>query len=114
MLADAQRIAMLAAMGIDTYRLRAAPLRAAPVRVGVDANACVRVDGVDNESAERLLALLPAVLGIARERVWREEAVAVTAQTGIEIDASALHGDAQARRALWNCLKPLARRLQAS
>ena len=113
MLAEMHRIALLAAIGIDTYRLRAAPEPAMSVRIGVDANACVCVDGIDNESAERLLRLLPAALGIARERV-RSHAEAGAANDVIEIDASAVHGDAQARRALWNCLKPLARRLQAS
>ena len=103
---EAQRSAMLAAMGIDVYRLRAAPPSAGPMRIGVDAQACVCVDG--GESAERLLAMLPAVLGIGRERVREAEA----AEDIIEIDASAIRGDARAKRALWQSLKPLARRLR--
>lgn len=109
MLAEAQRTAMLAAMGIDVYRLRNATVLPAPIRIGVDAQACVCVDGDDGESAERLLTLLPVALGVARERVRRAVA---GADSLIEIDASALRGDASARRALWWALKPLARRLR--
>jgi hypothetical protein len=104
---EAQRSAMLAAMGIDVYRLRAAPASAAPARVGIDARACVCVDG--GESAERLFDLLPASLGVARERVR-----AATVDGAIEIDASCLRGDARAKRALWTSLKPLARRLRGT
>jgi hypothetical protein len=107
MLAEAQRRAMLAAMGIDVYRLRAAPPAAGPMRMGVDAHACVCVDGFDGEPAQRLFALLPAMLGVARERV-RDAAV----DGAIEIDASCLRGDARSKRALWASLKPLARRLR--
>lgn len=103
---EAQRSAMLVAMGIDVYRLRAAPPTAGPVRIGVDAQACVCVDG--GESAERLFALLPAALGIERERVRDAE----VADDVIEIDASAIRGDAKAKRALWQSLKPLVRRLR--
>lgn len=108
MLADAQRAAMLAAMGIDVYRLRTAPTSGAPVRVGMDAQACVCVGDIDGASAERLFALLPAVLGVARERLRSEVA---GADSLIEIDASAVRGDGQAKRTLWRALKPLARRL---
>ena len=110
---EAQRIAMLAAMGIDVYRLRMAPAGEALVRVGVDAQARVCMDGRDGESAERLFAMLPAALGVARERV-RSNPDAGAANDVIVIDASAVRGDAQAKRALWSSLKPLARRLQAS
>lgn len=103
---EAQRSAMLAAMGIAVYRLRAAAATPALMRIGVDAQACVCVDG--GESAERLFALLPAALGVARERVRDAEA----ADGIIEIDASAIRGDAKAKRALWQSLKPLARRLR--
>ncbi|MGH8090038.1 MAG: hypothetical protein ACREO6_01130, partial [Rudaea sp.] len=74
MTTEAQRSAMLAAMGIDVYRLRAAPASGLPMRVGVDARACVCVGDIDGESAERLLGLLPAVLGVADERLRREVA----------------------------------------
>lgn len=107
--AEAQRTAMLAAMGIDVYRLRVVSSSAGPMRIGVDAQACVCVDGGDGESTERLLTLLPAALGVARERV--RHAIA-GADSLIEIDASSLRGDAQAKRALWSSLKPLARRLR--
>ena len=104
---EAQRRAMLAAMGIDVYRLRAAPPTAGPMRIGVDAQACVCVDG--GEFAERLFALLPASLGVARERVR-----AAAVDGAIEIDAACLRGDARAKRALWLALKPLARRLRGA
>jgi hypothetical protein len=108
--AEAQRMAMLGAMGIDVYRLRTSPAAAAPLRVGVDARAYVCVDGGDEESAERLLAVLSAALGVARARVTRE----AVADDGaiIEIDASALRANGAAKRGLWNALKPLARRLR--
>ena len=109
MTTEAQRSAMLAAMGIDVYRLRAAPASGVPMRVGVDARACVCVGNIDGESAERLLGLLPAALGVADERLRREVA---GADSIIEIDASCLRGDAKAKRALWQSLKPLARRLR--
>ena len=105
---EAQRSAMLAAMGIAEYRLRVGAASSATIRIGVDAHACVCVDG--GESAGHLFALLPASLGVARERV-RDAA----APDGvIEIDASCLHGDARAKRALWSALKPLARRLRGA
>jgi hypothetical protein len=104
---EAQRSAMLAAMGIDVYRLRVAADTSASMRIGVDAQACVCVDG--RESAERLFALLPASLGVARERVR-----AAAVDGAIEIDASCLRGDARAKRALWSALKPLARRLRGA
>jgi hypothetical protein len=89
---EAQRSAMLAAMGIDVYRLRVAADTSASMRIGVDAQACVCVDG--GECAERLFALLPASLGVARERVR-----AAAVDGAIEIDASCLRGDARAKRA---------------
>lgn len=111
MLAEPQRAAILAAMGIDVYRLRVAAACAAPVRIGLDAQSCVCVDGIDTETTERLFALLPAALGIARERMRYQDADATMADAAIEIDVSALRGDGKAKRALWNSLKPLARRL---
>ncbi|HST28907.1 MAG TPA: hypothetical protein VLK26_11130 [Rudaea sp.] len=108
MLAEAQRTAMLAAMGIAVYRLRAAPAASVPMRISVDPQACVCVDGGDGESAERLFALLPASLGVALERVCDAAAV----DGAVEIDASCLRGDAGAKRMLWQTLKPLARRLR--
>lgn len=104
---EAQRSAMLAAMGIDVYRLRVGEAASASIRIGVDAQARVCVDG--GGSAERLFALLPASLGVARERI-RDAAV----DGAIEIDASCLRGDARAKRALWSSLKPLARRVRGA
>ena len=109
MLAEAQRASMLAAMGIEVYRLRAAPASTAPLRIGVGARSCVCVDGGDDDSAGRLLALLPCVLGVARERVSRD---AVAGDDGIVVDISALHGNGADKRKLWQALKPLARRLR--
>ena len=105
---EAQRSAMLAAMGIDVYRLRVGAAASATIRIGVDAQDCVCVDGGD--SAARLLALLPVSLGVARERV--RDAAALDG--AIEIDASCLRGDARAKRALWSALKPLARHLRGA
>ena|SRR5215469_12790371 len=108
MLTETQRAAMLAAMGIEVYRLRTAPVPSASVRIGLDAQACVCVGGIDDESAEQLFAMLPPTLGVARGRLRRE---GIAAEAAIELDASRLRGDARAKRALWNALKPLARRL---
>lgn len=109
MLAEAQRTAMLAAMGIDVYRLRAPAVIAAPLRIGLDAHRCVCVDGGDDDSAGRMLALLPCVLGVARERVARD---AVSDDDTIVVDVSALRGTGADKRKLWQALKPLARRLR--
>lgn len=104
MATETQRATMLSAMGIEVYRLRAAPLR-----VALDGRSCVCVDGDDGESAERLCGILPAALGVARERVLRG---AVADDSAIVINMSALCGAAAVKRALWETLKPLARRLQ--
>lgn len=109
MATEAQRAMMLCAMGIEVYRLRAAPSAVAPLRIALDGRSCVCVDGDDGESAERLCGLLPAALGVARERVSRG---AVADDSAIVVDMSALCGGAGVKRALWETLKPLARRLQ--
>jgi len=109
MLAETQRTAMLAAMGIDVYRLRASAATAAPLRIGLDTHSCVCVDGGDDDSAERLLALLPCVLGVARERVSRDT---VAGDDGIVVDVFALRGNGADKRKLWQALKQLARRLR--
>lgn len=110
MATEAQRSAMLSAMGIDIYRLRAAPVTSAPLRIALDGRSQVCVDG-DDESSARLLAVLPSVLGVARERVTRD---AVDDAAAIAVDACAMHGGAAAKRALWQALKPLARRLHGT
>lgn len=109
MATEAQRSTMLAAMGIDVYRLRAAPAAAGPLRIALDAQSRVCIDGDDDESAQRLHALLPAALGIARERVVTG---ASEGDFTIVVDESALRGGAEAKSALWHSLKPLARRLR--
>jgi hypothetical protein len=111
--AEMQRAAMLAAMGIDVYRLRtaSASASAAPLRIGIDARACVCIDGGDDDAAERLLAVLPAALGIACERVARAD---VADDGAIVVDVSALRGNGTAKRTLWLTLKPLARRLRGT
>lgn len=109
MATEAQRAVMLAAMGIEVYRLRTAPSVAAPLCIALDGHACVCVDGEEDDSVERLCGVLPAALGVARERVLRG---AVAADGAIVIDVSALRGNAAVKRALWETLKPLARRLQ--
>ena len=111
MLAEAQRAAMLAAMGIDIYRLRAPAVSTAPLRIGLDAQRCVCVDGGDDDSVGRWLALLPCVLGVAREQVARG---ALAGDGAIVVDVSALHGNGADKRKLWQALKPLARRLRAT
>ncbi len=108
MATEAQRSAMLAAMGIDVYRLRAAPTPAAPLCVSLGERSCVCVDGGDAESVQRLHDLLPATFGIARERVVSG---ACANDLAIVVDESALRGSAAGKRALWQALKPLARRL---
>ena len=111
MLAEAQRAAVLAAMGIDVYRLRASAATATPLRIGLDARSGVCVDGGDDDSVGRLLALLPCVLGVAHERVARD---AVAGDGAIVVDVSALRGNGADKRKLWQALKPLARQLRAA
>ncbi len=108
MATEAQRAMMLSAMGIVVYRLRAASPAAEPLRLSLDRQSRVCIEGGDDESVQRLHALLPSALGIACERVLRAGGVDDTA---IAVDQFALRGDASAKRALWQSLKPLARRL---
>jgi hypothetical protein len=107
---DGRRHAMLAVMGIDVYRLRQAPTSAAVLRIGLDAQARVCVEGVEGDAARRFFAWLPAALGIASERVC-DGLPPADADLVIEFDAKALCGSASSRRDTWQALKPLARRL---
>lgn len=144
---DARRLELLAAIGIDVYRLRE---RGAgehePEGITVDARlvvACLRSVRRDARSAHRLAQVVRA-LGVASGAVrWIEAdaraaamdlpdvpaylmigadaARTCSAQLSLEQQAAAaiavmpetgmLPGDAAARRALWQVLKPLARRL---
>jgi DNA polymerase III psi subunit len=140
MLAEAQRLSVLQAMGIDAYRLRKAAA-AAPPRAEATARA-VAVIGKRNAIPARLHAQLPRALGIAAERVqWCDvtaadlpEGVAAYVVIGTEAaralgvqlstmqqnatviaataEPAALLRDGAAKRALWQILKPVARRLR--
>jgi len=140
MLAEAQRLSLLQAMGIDTYCLRKAdavvPARAEGI---VDA---VVVIGKRNAISLRLHAQLPRALGVAAERVqWCDVAAAHLPENaaayvvigteaaralGVQLstmqqnatviaataEPPALLSDGAAKRALWQILKPVARRLR--
>src|SRR5690349_4320454 len=97
MLAEAQRLSLLGAMGIDIYRLRAAP---APTGVNdpVDAanggsDVVVVCPRTARTRLDRFSAQLPRALGIAAERVrWcdAEDAVLAAAAAGyIAVGAAA-------------------------
>ncbi len=107
MLAETQRTAMLAAMGIDVYRLRGAVADSSGnVRIFIDAQARVCVSGArDNAS----FAWLPLALRIPVAQVCYGEAEGADA---VSLDGSALPRDAAGKRNLWQTLKPLARRMR--
>lgn len=108
MLTEAQRLQMLTAMGIDVYRLRnpaASDVR--EVRIFLDARARVCVSGVVDVAS---LSWLPPALRIAAAELRIELA---PADDGVLLPGATLPSDAAAKRALWQALKPLARRLRA-
>ena len=142
MLAEAQRLSMLRAMGIEVYRLRAVGAEeAAAVTAGAGANIAVICAAA--ALAMPLRAQLPRVLGIAAQRVrWcdfsgsglPEDAAAYVAigteaarALGAQLstmqqnrsiiattaEPSDLLRDGAAKRALWQVLKPVARRLRS-
>ncbi len=116
MLAETQRQAMLAAMGIEVYRLRGAA-QAAIARIFLDAREVVQVacarDLHEDKAVARLFTLLPAALGIADVRVhWCADDTPPA--EAIDVDAAAVHGNSESKRALWQALKPLAQRLHRS
>lgn len=103
---DSQRTAMLAAMGIEVWRLRgAAAASTTAVAVFADARAQVCVSGASSEAA---FAWLPLAL---RVRAANIRFVDHDAPEAIAIADGALPRDAAGKRALWQALKPLARRL---
>jgi hypothetical protein len=139
MLAETQRLALLQAMGVEVYRLRTA---AAQAQVDPrEPNGGVAVIGALNTVPARLRAQLPRALGIGTEHVhWcdvgagapgdasayvvigteaaralgvqlstMQQSTSIIAATA---EAPALLRDGAARRALWQALKPVARRLR--
>lgn len=162
MLDEGRRLQVLAAIGVDVYRLRgardaavaaASALEAPPVTIAGSADAAgVGVVAVCARGARaeprlsRLFGQLPGALGIAASRLTWIEMSADGTLTGLPAApayllvgssaarAGAAHlsltqqheatiavcaephellADAQARRVLWQILKPLARRLRA-
>jgi len=155
MLTDGSRLEILAALGVDVYRLRASgadtrvSFSAEPEQMAVDpcvAIACAA--GLRGDARlDRLLAAVVRALGVAQSRVaWVETTVDDTAATLPDVAAWLLIGaqsarscsarmsiaqqqasviavttepaklgrDASSRRALWQTLKPLARRLSSA
>lgn len=108
MLAEAQRAAMLAAMGIDVYRLRgaAAEESSGAVQIFIDAQARVCVSGARDDAA---FPWLPLALRVPSAAVRYGEAEAANAVT---LEDGALPRDAAGKRTLWQALKPLARQLR--
>jgi len=143
MLAEAQRLSVLHAMGIDVYRLRAAPALVLPGNEATGA-AVVAVIGKADAIPARLHVQLPRALGIAAERMqWCDvtgtrlpENTAAYVVIGTEAaralgvqlstiqqnasviaataEPSALLRDGAAKRALWQILKPVARLLRGN
>jgi hypothetical protein len=137
MLAEATRLSMLQAMGIEVYRLRAV---AAPVHLRAH-DAKIVVVGAADAVPARLRMQLPGALGVAAERVhWYDVGASVpddaagyvvigteaaralgvqlstmqqnTAIIAATAEPAALLPDGAAKRALWQVLKPVARRLR--
>lgn len=98
---------MLAAMGIDVYRLRnrAASVGDA-VQIFIDAQTRVCVRGAHDATA---LAWLARALRVPVARITLAE---TAAGDGVMLDEGALPRAAAAKRKLWQSLKPLARQLQ--
>jgi hypothetical protein len=140
MLAETQRVSILRAMGIEVFRLRAAAAPDAVVEAGFG-SAQVVVVCTSQAVPGRFRAQLPYALGIAPERVrWCEreaeapEDAAAYVVIGTEAaralgvqlstmqqnrsiiaataDVPDLLRDGSARRALWQSLKPVARRMR--
>ena len=146
MLAEAQRLSVLHAMGIDVYRLRApdAPASASARDDAADAGATVAVIGKRDAIPARLQAQLPRALGVANERVhWGDVTAAHLPENaaayvvigtegaralGVQLstmqqnatliaataEPAVLLRDGAAKRALWQILKPVARRLRGN
>ena len=140
MLAEAQRLSMLQAMGIDAYCLRTAAAAAPPLTQAIARG--VAVIGERNAIPARLHAQLPRALGVAAERVqWCDVSAADLPENaaayvvigteaaralGVQLstmqqnatviaataEAAALLSDGAAKRAFWQILKPVARRLR--
>ena len=153
MLDDGRRLEILAAIGVDVYRLRAAARDAAtPAPSGAAAAPAARIAivcaraaragssgkspltpilralGVDAAAANWIettgdggagtLPDLPAYLmiGAAAARAASQQLTLTQQQQATIVvtpEADALPRDAAAKRALWQALKPLARRLRA-
>ncbi|MBU6198553.1 MAG: hypothetical protein KGI64_09600 [Xanthomonadaceae bacterium] len=106
---EQQRAAMLAAMGIDVYRLRhAAAESPGAARIFIDAQTRVCVSGASEDVA---LPWLSLALRIPAAQIHY---TAVDTADGVVLDGGALPRDAAGKRRLWLALKPLARRLQDS
>lgn len=141
MLAEAQRVAMLQTMGIEVYRLRAASVEPAAAALGADAGALVICAPVALPAPSR--TQLQRALGVAAQRVhWCDCSGAALPQNaaayvaigteaaralGVQLstmrqncsviattaEPTDLLRDGAAKRALWQTLKPVARRLRA-
>ena len=146
MLAEAQRLSVLQAMGIDVYRLRTAAASASASTFDdvAIADAAVAVIGKSTAIPARFQAQLPRVLGVAERHVqWCDVAAARLPEDaaayvvigtegaralGIQLstmqqnatviaataEPEALLRDGAAKRALWQILKPVARRLRGN
>ena len=107
MLAEAQRTAMLAAMGIDVYRLRGvAGESSLAVQIFIDAQARVCVSGV---RADASIVWLSLALRVPAAQVRYGE---TGATDGVALDTCVMPRDGTGKRNLWQALKPLARQLR--
>lgn len=140
MLAEAQRLSLLRTMGIEVFRLRAAAEPAAVAASADSGSANVAVICARDALSARFKAQLPRALGIADDRLhWCDTGTSAPADAaayvvigteaaralGVQLstmqqNASIIAATAEpamllrsgaAKRALWQSLKPVARRL---
>jgi len=140
MLAEAQRLSMLRAMGIDVFQLRAMAAQASATDpAGGDAT--VAIVCLKEATALRFKAQLPRALGIAEDHLqWCDVGAPVPGDAGAYVvigteaaralgaqlstmqqnrsliattaEPSDLLRGGAAKRALWQVLKPIARRVR--
>ena len=143
---DARQLEVLAAIGIDVYRLRSPPAMSAAAQAPALVVACAKGDRSRADSARRLTQILRALGASDADTAWVEAAPgaplpavpdapaylmigsevarACSAQLPLQrqddativilADIGDIGRGVTARRALWQALKPLARRLRAA
>ena len=114
MLDDGRRLEVLAAIGIDVYRLRAPAVAAAPVH-----SASQPADSPSDTVAGPRLAIACSAAarrepGFARASAHLSLEQQASATIAVSAEGAEMFRDAAARRATWQALKPLVRRLRTA